>query len=79
MAGALADPTLELVNADGTTVRLNDNWKSGQQAELKALGIEPTRDKEAALIQALPAGNYAIVRGVTNTTGVGLVEVYTIQ
>ena len=80
VAGALSDPTLELVDADGTTVRSNDNWKSDQQAELKAIGIEPTRDKEAALVQALPDGNYtAIVRGVNSTSGVGLVEVYNIQ
>ncbi len=46
----------------------------------KAIGIEPTRDKEAALVQALPAGNYtAIVRGKNGATGVGLVEVYNIQ
>ncbi len=62
------------------TVPSNDNWKSDQQAELKAIGIDPTRDKEAALVQALPAGNYtAIVRGVNSTSGVGLVEVYNIQ
>jgi len=80
VAGALADPTLELVNANGMRVRANDNWKSDQQAQLKAIGIQPTRDREAALVQALPPGNYtAIVRGVKNSTGVGLVEVYNIQ
>ncbi len=80
VAGALSDPTLELVNADGMRVRSNNDWKSGQQAELIAIGIRPTRDKEAALVQALPVGNYtAIVRGVNNTSGVGLVKVYNIQ
>jgi len=80
VAGVLADPALALVNANGMTVRANDNWKSGQPAELTAIGIAPTRDKEAALVQALAAGSYtAIVRGVNNSTGVGLVEVYNIQ
>ncbi len=80
MAGALSDPTLELVNADGMRVRSNNDWMSGQQAELIAIGIQPTRDKEAALVQALPVGNYtAIVRGVNNTSGVALVKVYNIQ
>jgi len=80
VAGALSDPTLELVDADGTTVRSNDNWKSDQQAQLQAIGIQPTRDQESALVQALTAGNYtAIVRGKNNTSGVGLVEVYNIQ
>jgi len=35
---------------------------------------------ESAIIGTLPAGNYtAIVRGVSNTTGVALVEVYDIS
>jgi hypothetical protein len=35
------------------------------------------RATEAAIIATLPPGNYtAIVTGVANTTGIGLVEVY---
>ncbi|MDQ6625159.1 MAG: hypothetical protein M3Y69_03315, partial [Verrucomicrobiota bacterium] len=77
VAGSLADPTLELKDANGSTVRGNDNWKDSQQAELEAIGIQPKKDAESALIATLPAGNYtAIVRGKGDTTGVGLVEVY---
>jgi len=37
-------------------------------------------EMESAIIANLPAGNYtAIVRGVSNTTGVALVEVYDLQ
>ncbi|MDQ6625174.1 MAG: hypothetical protein M3Y69_03395, partial [Verrucomicrobiota bacterium] len=76
---SLVDPTLELKNANGSTVRSNDNWKSDQQAELEASGIQPKKDAEAALVETLPAGNYtAIVRGKGDTTGVGLVEVYNV-
>jgi hypothetical protein len=40
----------------------------------------PTDGRESAIIAELPAGNYtAIVRGVNNTTGVALVEVYDLQ
>jgi hypothetical protein len=40
-------------------------------------GHAPTDANEAAIIATLPPGNYtAIVRGVNNMTGVGLVEVY---
>lgn len=75
--GALADPTLELIDANGATVRANDNWKSEQQVELEAIGIQPANEAESALIAVLPAGNYtAVVRGSGETTGVGLVEVY---
>lgn len=80
VSGALADPTLELVDSNGTTVRANDDWKSDQQAELEATGIQPTKDAEAAFVATLPAGNYtAIVRGAKETTGIGLVEVYNLQ
>ena len=40
-------------------------------------GHAPTDPTESAIIATLPAGNYtAIVRGVNNTTGVALAEVY---
>jgi hypothetical protein len=77
--GALADPTLELIDANGFTVRANDDWRASQQIELEALGLQPTRDEESALIATLPPGNYtAVVRGNGDTTGVGLVEVYNV-
>ena len=80
VAGALQDPTLQLVDANGTEVRANDNWKSDQQAEIEATGVPPNNDAESALVAALPAGNYtAVVRGTGETTGVGLVEVYNLQ
>ena len=41
------------------------------------MGYAPADGRESAIIAELPAGNYtAIVRGVNNTTGVALVEVY---
>jgi hypothetical protein len=85
VAGALADPTLELHNGSGTIIATNDNWKkrpdgSSQQAEIEATTIPPTKDFESALVATLAPGNYtAIVRGKNNTTGVGLVEVYNLQ
>jgi hypothetical protein len=40
-------------------------------------GHGPTDPRESAIFATLPPGNYtAIVRGVGNTTGVALVEVY---
>ncbi|MFZ1221315.1 MAG: kelch repeat-containing protein [Chthoniobacterales bacterium] len=82
VSGALGDPTLELRDASGTLLASNDNWKahsdgSSQQAEIEATGLQPANDLESALLQTFPAGNYtAIVRGVNNTTGIGLVEAY---
>ena len=77
---ALQDPLLELHDGSGALLTTNDNWKDTQQAEIKATGIAPTDDHESAILQTLAPGNYtAVVRGVSNTTGVGLVEVYHLQ
>ena len=55
----------------------NDNWRTSQAAAITATGLAPRNDKEAALLATLNPGNYtAIVRGVNNTTGIGLVEAY---
>jgi hypothetical protein len=82
VAGALNDPTLELHDGNGAAIAANDNWKvradgTSQQAEIEATEIPPTNDLESALVRALPPGNYTVVvRGINNSTGVGLVEVY---
>ena len=82
----LADPTLELHDGTGALIASNDNWQhtiiggiiiSDQVHDIMASGHAPTDPRESAIIATLPPGNYtAIVRGVNNTTGVGLVEVY---
>jgi hypothetical protein len=79
LAGALADPVLELRNSSGGLIASNDNWRSDQQAEIIATGVAPTNDLESAIVATLPANNSAytaIVRGVNNGTGIGLVEAY---
>lgn len=73
----LLDPILELHDGDGALLTTNDNWKDTQQTEIEATGLAPSDDQESAILQSLAAGNYtAIVRGVNDTTGVSLVEVY---
>ncbi len=86
VAGALADPTLELHDASGTTVATNDNWKindqtgQSQEADIRATTIPPSNDLESAIVSTLAPGNYtAVVRGKNSSTGVGLVEVYNLQ
>ena len=76
----LQDPTLELVDADGSVVRTNDNWKGIQQSEIESLGLQPSDDRESTLIETLIAGSYtAIVRGAADGAGVAVVEVYNLQ
>jgi hypothetical protein len=82
VAGALANPTLDLVNSNGTVIRSNDNWKDDaqQRAQIEAAGLAPAHDEEAALVETVAPGAYtAVVRGNSRTTGAGLVEVYNIQ
>jgi len=66
----------------------NDNWQTtiiggiithDQVQEIQDGGHAPGDARESAIIADLPPGNYtAIMRGVNNTTGVALVEVYDI-
>ena len=82
----LADPTLELHNGNGVLIASNNNWQhtiiggviTGDQVQdIQDSGRAPRDARESAIIATLPPGNYtAIVRGVNNTTGVALVEVY---
>ncbi|MGI8957393.1 MAG: beta strand repeat-containing protein [Chthoniobacterales bacterium] len=75
--GALQNPTLELHDVFGAILATNDDWKDSQQPEIAATGLQPSNDLESAILATLPPGAYtAIVRGVNDTTGVGLVEVY---
>lgn len=80
--GVLIDPVLDLYNANGTLLARNDNWRDSPSAasQIQALGLAPANVHESALIRTLPAANYtAIVRGLHNTTGIGLVEIYDVD
>jgi YVTN family beta-propeller protein len=83
---ALDNPTLELHDNSGALIASNDNWRhtiiggiitSNQVRDIINSGYAPSDTRESAIIADLPAGKYtAILRGVNNTTGVALVEVY---
>ena len=75
---ALLDPTLEIKNAQGVTVASNDDWRNGPNVlDLEESGLQPTNDREAAVLMPLVTSEYtAIVRGKDGTTGTGLVEIY---
>ena len=77
---ALQDPTLELHDANGNKLRVNDNWKDTQQADIQNTGLPPSNDSESAILTDVAPGNYtAILGGSKGTTGNGLVEIYNIQ
>jgi hypothetical protein len=75
----LQDPTLELRDKDGNLLRSDNDWQddSTQAAEITAAGLAPSNPKESAIAATLPPGPYtAILAGLNNGTGIGLVEVY---
>jgi hypothetical protein len=83
---ALRNPTLELHNGTGDLIASNNNWVTtiiggiitqNQVRDIMNSGYAPSNGLESAIIADLPPGNYtAVVRGVNDGTGVGLVEVY---
>ena len=67
--GTLADPTLELRDANGGLIKANDNWGDNPDPDKQAImdyALQPTNALESAIIATLPANNSsytAIVRG----------------
>lgn len=79
VTGALQDPSLTLHNANGFLVGSNENWKDHQESDIRSTDAAPTDDREAAILSVLQPGNYtAVVRGKNNTTGIALVEFYSL-
>jgi hypothetical protein len=77
VANALADPTLQLYDGNGTVIASNNNWKDSQQTKIQNSGRQPPNNLEPAIAVTASPGHYtAVVRGNNNTTGVALVEVY---
>lgn len=78
IGGVLGDPVLELRDGSGNLLAVNDDWgSSAQVSDILATTIPPVNANESAIVATLNAGNYtAIVRGLDNTSGVALVEVF---
>ena len=78
VVGAIDDPTLQLMDANGNQIAYNDDYTANSASDLQALsgaGLTPEDTREAAIVVALGSGAHtAILRGKTN--GVGLVEAY---
>jgi hypothetical protein len=78
----LADPTLELRNANGTVMIANDNWTDDpvSAAQLTARGLAPQNALESGIFTTLAPGAYTgILAGKNGGIGIGLVEVYNVH
>ena len=83
IAGKLENPTLELRDSNGGLIQENDNWvdSPNKQAIIDST-IPPSNDLESAIVATLSANGAsytAVVRGVNNTTGIAVVEIYALQ
>ena len=80
VSGALANPILELYNSNGDLLQTNDDFNSNRDAGvIYGYGLGPASPFESSLLfESAPGAFTAIVRGVNDTTGVGLVEIYAV-
>jgi len=86
ISDALANPILEIYDANNVKIASNNDWKttqvggiitSDQSTEIAASGLAPGNDLESTIIANLAPGSYtAIVRGFGNTAGTGVVDAY---
>src|SRR2546423_1079904 len=82
LTNVLADPTLELRNANGALLVENDDGKSDSvsAAQLTANGLALPNPKESGIFAQLPAGQFtAILAGNNGGIGIGLVEIYNLR
>lgn len=79
--GTMQNPSLELHDSAGKLIDFNDDWQANpQKQELTNRNIAPSDPREAALFDSLQPGAYtAVLRGVNNDTGIGLVELYDVD
>jgi len=75
----LQDPVLDLHNAN-TSIALNDDWQMDPNSGKIPTNLRPGDSRESAILTTLQPGSYtAIVSGKNGTSGVGLVEVYSMD
>lgn len=79
VGGALADPKLELFDAESRKMNENDNWAAALAPAFGSVGAFPLAvgSKDAALTASLTPGAYTVqLTSADGTSGSGLIEVY---
>jgi hypothetical protein len=81
VSGVLSDPKLTIYDSTGAVIASNDNWLDDVNSiDVQKNSLSPPNPLESALVLHLPAGAYtAIETGADGGTGIGLVEVYTLD
>tara|TARA_R110002072_G_scaffold1780_3_gene14635 strand:- start:36898 stop:38493 length:1596 start_codon:yes stop_codon:yes gene_type:complete len=79
LAGLLSDPVVQLFSG-ADLIDSNDNWASHARVSELPENLRPTRAEESALMATLQPGAYtAVVRGVGDGQGVGIVEIFEVS
>jgi photosystem II stability/assembly factor-like uncharacterized protein len=83
---ALANPTLDIFDANNAKIASNDDWRTtqaggiitgDQSGEINGSGLAPTNEMESAIIANLAPGSYtAVVRGAGNSEGTAVVDAF---
>lgn len=82
LPGAIGNPTLELHDSTGATIATNNNWGDApNKQDVINIGLNPGSPNESVILTTVPsnangAAYTAVMRGVNNTVGLGVVEVY---
>ena len=78
ISNSLANPTLEIHDANGIVLASNDDWiaDANQASEITAAGLAPKSPLESAISVRLAPGNYTvIVRAKEDATGMALLDI----
>jgi hypothetical protein len=77
LSNLLADPVLQLRGTNSGMLVTNDNWKDTQRSEIEGTPFQPTNDLESVIVATLPPDSYTVIlAGKSQSTGLGLVEIY---
>lgn len=78
LADAIDDPMIELRNSNGELLQSNKRWVDSRDYDaIYTSSLSPTNSTESAIVQGIVPGNYTVIlRSVSGSTGIALVEIY---
>jgi sugar lactone lactonase YvrE len=77
ISNPLPDPVLELHDASGALIASNNDWHDSQANDITSTGLNPSNDRESAILINLHGGAFTAVLGTaTGAPGTAVVEVY---
>jgi len=76
----LKDTSIFVFDGASKLIASNDDWREdGQENAIRATGLAPTRDSDAALILNLPSGAYTVQVDSEKGAGIAVLEVYGLE